>query len=259
MQITSPGICICYRIKHIIHLKLMNNKTQLRIVNDIIKFKESKFDALYINFDKDNISKIYAMIIGPSNTPYFGGTLFFEICFPDNYPYSPPKVKFLTINNKVRFNPNLYSNGKVCLSILGTWPGPKWEPVMTLTSVLLSIQSLLSETPLRNEPGFTNINMNDIKSINYNNYIIYNTYELAILNVLNKHFKVSKLFKNEIIQNLNLNYNKLKNDILSYKEILGKHLIHSLIYFSALELDFALLCTNFLESTEKYISDDKME
>lgn len=50
----------------------------------------------------------------------------------------------------MRFNPNLYANGKVCLSILGTWDGPSWTPGMTLSSVLLSIQTLLSATPYHN-------------------------------------------------------------------------------------------------------------
>ena len=53
----------------------MNKKTQLRIVNDIVHFKKDKPEDIYINFDKNNISKIYAMIIGPKNTPYFGGYL----------------------------------------------------------------------------------------------------------------------------------------------------------------------------------------
>ena len=55
-------------------------------------------------------------------------------------------------------NPNLYENGKVCLSILGTWSGPGWTTACTLSSVLLSIQSLLNENPIHNEPGWENEN-----------------------------------------------------------------------------------------------------
>ena len=51
----------------------------------------------------------------------------------------------------VRFNPNLYRNGKVCLSILGTWSGPGWSPVQSISSVLLSIQSLMNTKPYHNE------------------------------------------------------------------------------------------------------------
>lgn len=58
---------------------------------------------------------------------------------------------------RCRFNPNIYAAGKVCLSILGTWPGEKgeeWSPAQGLESTLLSIQSLLSNNPYENEPGF---------------------------------------------------------------------------------------------------------
>ena len=55
-----------------------------------------------------------------------------------------------------RFNPNLYANGKVCLSLLGTWTGPGWKPAdSTLLQVLVSIQGLvLVHDPWFNEPGY---------------------------------------------------------------------------------------------------------
>ena len=58
-----------------------------------------------------------------------------------------------TSNGTVRFNPNLYRNGKVCLSILGTWEGPAWLPSQSIASVLMSIQSLMNNNPYFNEPG----------------------------------------------------------------------------------------------------------
>ena len=68
------------------------------------------------------------MIIGPSDTPYANGCFLFDIFLPGSYPNSPPQVQFLTTGGgRVRFNPNLYENGKVCLSLLGTWSGPSWD------------------------------------------------------------------------------------------------------------------------------------
>lgn len=67
------------------------------------------------------------------------------------------KVQFLTTGaGRVRFNPNLYESGKVCLSLLGTWAGPGWIPnKSTLIQILVSIQSLiLVEQPYFNEPSF---------------------------------------------------------------------------------------------------------
>ena len=57
----------------------------------------------------------------------------------------------------IRINPNLYDNGKVCLSLLNTWPGvsnEKWMPgASTMLQVLVSIQGLiLNEKPYFNEP-----------------------------------------------------------------------------------------------------------
>jgi hypothetical protein len=44
----------------------------------------------------------------------------------------------------VRFNPNLYNCGKVCLSLLGTWSGEKWDPaVSNINQVLQSICYLI--------------------------------------------------------------------------------------------------------------------
>ena len=60
------------------------------------------------------------LIIGPFDTPYEGGFFHFYLRFSPNYPRCPPRVKFMTTGSgRVRFNPNLYCNGKVCLSILG--------------------------------------------------------------------------------------------------------------------------------------------
>ena len=56
----------------------------------------------------------------------------------------------------MRFNPNLYENGKVCLSLLGTWSGPSWDPKnSTLLQVFLSLQSMIFiSDPYFNEPGY---------------------------------------------------------------------------------------------------------
>jgi len=124
------------------------------------------------------------MIIGPDNTPYEGGFYMFSFEMPNDYPRNPPKVKFLTTNGSIRFHPNLYSNGKVCLSILGTWSGPKWSPVMTIKSVLLSLESILIKHPLRNEPCYENIDIDSTKNIDYNIFVSYFNYDFAINKML---------------------------------------------------------------------------
>ena len=223
------------------------NRVAVRVMNDYVDFIKNKPDGIYLWVEKTNIFQQYALIIGPENTPYFGGNYFFNIKFPDNYPEQPPEVKMMTINNKVRFNPNLYQCGKVCLSILGTWSGPGWKPIMNIRLVLNSIRSLMGEFPIQNEPGLEKVKPEDISSIEYNLYLTYHNYEIAIIDVLNKKFNsVSKLFGQEIIDEFKKNYNKLKDDLLSYQEIHGKVPVSKQVYFMEDKiLDFNSLITQF--------------
>ena len=115
--------------------------------------------AIFIRSDDDKATLIRAIITGPEDTPYTGGCYQFDIFFPSKYPHSPPQVNFRTTGGGlVRFNPNLYNCGKVCLSLLGTWEGAQgeqWNETSTILQVLISIQSLiLCAEPYYNEPGF---------------------------------------------------------------------------------------------------------
>jgi len=78
-----------------------------------------------------------ATIIGPEGSPYQGGVFFLDIHFPTDYPFKPPKVKFFT---KV-YHPNINSDGNICLDILKD----SWSPALTISRVLLSISSLLTD------------------------------------------------------------------------------------------------------------------
>ncbi|KAG2137095.1 hypothetical protein DEU56DRAFT_912867 [Suillus clintonianus] len=83
----------------------------------------------------------------------------FDIFLGPNYNHAPPSVKYMTANGgKYRFNPNLYADGKVCPSLLGTWSVPGCvSGKSTLLQVHISIQSMtLCEEPYLNEPGWAN-------------------------------------------------------------------------------------------------------
>jgi ubiquitin-conjugating enzyme E2 Z len=98
------------------------------------------------------------MIIGPPDTPYEFGFFEFTVKFTREYPTKAPNVTAITTNSgRTRFNPNIYAGGRVCLSILGTWRGERgeeWSSAQGLESILISIQSLMSQNPYENEPGF---------------------------------------------------------------------------------------------------------
>jgi len=110
-----------------------------------------------VRVDEERSDVLQVLIVPHRDTPYGNAVFVFDVLLPADYPSSPPRVQLLTTGGgKVRFNPNLYACGKVCLSLLGTWAGPGWQPgSSTLLQVLVSIQSLIFvEKPWFNEPGY---------------------------------------------------------------------------------------------------------
>jgi baculoviral IAP repeat-containing protein 6 len=136
-----------------------------------------------------------AMISGPDGTPYAGGLFIFDILCSSDYPNSAPKVNLCTTGGgSVRFNPNLYNCGKVCLSLLGTWQGEQaesWHPkTSTLLQVLMSVQALiLVPDPFFNEPGYERIRgtpEGDKQAREYNEVIREATIRYAMIDNLRK-------------------------------------------------------------------------
>ena len=154
----------------------------LKDIKDIYKSPLIDNGIYYIHDDSDML-KGYALIIGPSDTPYFGGNYFFELNFPTDYPYKPPKVTYCTNGENIRFNPNLYTNGKVCISLLNTWQGEQWTSCQSIKTVLLTLCSLLCKDPLLNEPGATK---NSPDFDNYTKIIEYSNIKIAICHIINK-------------------------------------------------------------------------
>lgn len=134
----------------------MSQTVPKRLAKEIQDAKTSimQKQGIFYEFDETNMMIGKAMILGPEDTPYEGCLLCFDIKYPYDYPFSSPSVRISTSDGYTRFHPNLYIDGKVCLSILGTWRGPSWAPVMTISTVLTTIQSLLEANPIVNEPGY---------------------------------------------------------------------------------------------------------
>ncbi|XP_034106551.1 ubiquitin-conjugating enzyme E2 R2 isoform X1 [Drosophila albomicans] len=98
----------------------------------------------------DNLFEWEVAIFGPPDTLYQGGYFKAHMKFPNDYPYSPPSIRFLT---KV-WHPNVYENGDLCISILhppvddpqsGELPCERWNPTQNVRTILLSVISLLNE------------------------------------------------------------------------------------------------------------------
>ena len=161
--------------------KSLNKKAMIRIMSE----NQSLRDSLPVNWDtsilmrinKDCMNYSSFIIVGPEDTPYHNGLFEFHMYYPAEYPNENPLVNLMTTGDgTVRFNPNLYNCGKVCLSLLGTWRGEEgesWNPKMsTVLQLLISIQSLIFiKEPYFNEPGWERdrgTKKGDTKSKQYN-------------------------------------------------------------------------------------------
>ncbi|XP_039129967.1 ubiquitin-conjugating enzyme E2 11-like [Dioscorea cayenensis subsp. rotundata] len=85
----------------------------------------------------DNLFYWQATIMGPEDSPYAGGIFSVEIHFPEDYPFKPPQVDFQT----EVYHPNIGLSGYICLDILKN----RWSPAMSVSTLLLSICSLLTD------------------------------------------------------------------------------------------------------------------
>uniref|UniRef100_A0A8C5F9H9 UBC core domain-containing protein n=1 Tax=Gadus morhua TaxID=8049 RepID=A0A8C5F9H9_GADMO len=114
-------------------------------------------DGIMVKTFEDRMDLLSALIKGPTRTPYEDGLFLFDIQLPNIYPAVPPLFSYLS-QVSGRLNPNLYDNGKVCVSLLGTWIGKgneRWTSKSSLLQVLISIQGLiLVNEPYYNEAGF---------------------------------------------------------------------------------------------------------
>ena len=190
-----------------------------RIISEISSFKNglplNYESTIWVRISKNNMNLFTFVISGPKDTPYENGLFEFHAYFPNTYPQVEPLVQIHTTGNgSVRFNPNLYQNGKVCLSLLGTWSGQaseKWNPkTSTFLQVLVSIQSLiLVEQPYFNEPGYERDMHTDkgkAASKAYNNSLEVQTIRLAI----NEQIKNPPPGYEEVVKN----HFRMKKDII---------------------------------------------
>jgi ubiquitin-protein ligase len=190
----------------------ISKETMQRLVKDVKQIIKNPLtdQGIYYIHDDTDMMKGYAMIVGPCDTPYFGGFYFFEFTYPADYPHSPPKVKYCTNGQNIRFNPNLYCCGKVCVSLLNTWRGDQWTSCQTISTVLLTLCTLLCSDPLLNEPGVNN-GHKDMN--NYTSIIEFSNLNIAVCDIVCKKKGVYLPFFDNfypfVKENFNNNYHKL--------------------------------------------------
>jgi len=184
----------------------------LKDVKQIIKNPLTEQGIYYIHDDTD-LLKGYAMIVGPKDTPYFGGNYFFQLNYPTDYPHSPPKVKYCTNGYNIRMNPNLYICGKVCVSLLNTWRGEQWTSCQTISTILLTLCTLLCKDPLLNEPGVSN-GHKDMQF--YNEIIEYSNLQTAVCDILSRKEDIYLPFFENFRSFINENFIKNMDALIEF-------------------------------------------
>ncbi|KXS12375.1 ubiquitin-conjugating enzyme [Gonapodya prolifera JEL478] len=110
---------------------------------------QSGGDGFSAGLADDNIYEWQVTIVGPADTMYEGGLYRAKLSFPTSYPMQPPTMTFLT----EMWHPNIYPDGKVCISILHPpeddqygyeKASERWLPIHTVETILVSVISLLS-------------------------------------------------------------------------------------------------------------------
>lgn len=211
-------------------------KTSKRLLKDFQALQEEgPSNGIYIKQAvPGDFSDLRMVLIGPEG-PYHNCLFFFKITFPNKYPFKPPYVVHQCLYS-IRAHPNLYlgPEAKVCLSILGTWAGPPWSPMMTFNTIAQTILSILDNEPLRNEPGYVKSSLQTIQP--YTDYVRYiclresieRAYTPAISGKLNKPYAI---FQNEIATYAKKHMSEFSDMLMDYAaEFDGKQLPRKKFY-----------------------------
>ena len=224
----------------------ISKKNAIRLMKDIrdVITKPLNGEGVYYKHDTENMLKGYAMIVGPSYGLYAHGVYFFRFNFPTDYPYTPPTIEYCTNDGTTRFNPNLYRQGKVCLSILNTWPGDSWTACQTIRSVLLQLLLLFNDKPLLNEPGVLETHR-DFDT--YHEIVRFKNIEYSIFQQL--HFKVPNsfitLFTTEIKEHMDKTFKDIYTNcqLLKTKSSQSK-VVSTHLYKMTVTIDYSKLLHN---------------
>ncbi|GJQ86950.1 hypothetical protein Trydic_g5166 [Trypoxylus dichotomus] len=123
-----------------------------RLKRELMKIEKNPPKGVSVSPKEDNLNILEVTLIGPESSPYKDGIFKLEIHISDNYPFSPPSIRFLT---KV-YHPNIDEGGRICLDLMKMPPKGSWRPTIGIESLLIAIQMLL-QNPNPNDPLMADI------------------------------------------------------------------------------------------------------
>lgn len=127
----------------------MSTQASARLQKELKELNKNPVEGFKVELSDESLFEWTVHIQGPPGTDYENGIYKCVMNFPDDYPNSPPKMKFIS----EMWHPNVYPDGGVCISILHV-PDPTnpqereeetWRPIQTVESILVSVCSMLSD------------------------------------------------------------------------------------------------------------------
>ncbi|XP_014214684.1 (E3-independent) E2 ubiquitin-conjugating enzyme UBE2O [Copidosoma floridanum] len=197
-----------------------------RTVSKELKLLKSSLPpGIWVKGFEDRMDLYSVMMRGPEKTPYEDGLFLFDFQLSADYPTAPPLCHYISYCSD-RLNPNLYEDGKVCVSLLGTWAGrgtEVWTSASTLLQVIVSIQGLiLVAEPYFNEAGFEK---QKGSQQGRENSRMYN--EMVTLKLVQSQNKLLQypppVFRDTIIQHFKRHSEKLLHRLELWMEISEQH------------------------------------
>ncbi|OHS95430.1 Ubiquitin-conjugating enzyme family protein [Tritrichomonas foetus] len=106
------------------------------VQRELLQYADDDTLKFTIDPEDDDVSKLRVTLSPPEDSPYENGIFFLSMTIPQQYPSSPPSIKFET---KI-YHPNINDDGTICLEQLKT----DWKPNYTLKHAIEFIYSLMA-------------------------------------------------------------------------------------------------------------------
>lgn len=116
-----------------------------RLPNELKSLQKTPaFNSTVLLENENQLNKWLILMQGPADTPYEAGVFKLDFKFPDNYPFKPPEVKFIT----TVYHPNIkMDTGDICQDIFASG----WSPTMKVVNILEKLISMLKD-PVTSNP-----------------------------------------------------------------------------------------------------------